>query len=214
MKRTCLLALSLGLMLLAHGAAHAQTYTLQPIVKLGDKVGNLTIKVDDGDFEVSALNDAGQLVFVTENEAGGEMLVQVADGKPTPIYNADLAFRGVVVPDGRHALRMEFRPAILAISIGISLATAMLLITLTLWRKQNGRGFHEKAGRCQGIFLSRTIAKVSGPTNGRPYAAPHRHRPPFPYLGEFFGREGICQGRARCLGAACEPLTNSLPSAT
>src|SRR5438046_3038654 len=44
-------------------------------------------------------------------------------------------------------------------------------------------------------FLSRTIAKVSGPTNGRPYAAPNRHRPPFPYLGELFGRENLSRAR-------------------
>src|SRR5438445_5893188 len=100
MKRTCLLALSLGLMLLAHGAAYAQTYTLQPIVKLGDKVGSLTIKVDDGDLEVSALNDAGQLAFVTENDAGGEMLIQVADGKPTPIMYAGSDYPGGKFPDG------------------------------------------------------------------------------------------------------------------
>jgi len=94
------------------------------------------------------------------------------DGKPTPIYDADLAVRGVVVPDGRHALRMEFRPAILAISIGISLATAMLLITLTLWRKQNGRGFHEKAGRCQGFFCPRPSRKSRGRPTGGPMLPP------------------------------------------
>lgn len=87
-------------MLLAHGAARAQTYTLQPIAKLGDKVGSLTIKVDDGDFEVGALNDAGQIAFVTENDAGGEMLVQFADGKLTPIISAGAAYPGGTFPDG------------------------------------------------------------------------------------------------------------------
>jgi hypothetical protein len=50
------------------------------------------------------------------------------DEQPTAIYPVDIALRGVVVPAGAHQLRMEFRPAILPISLGISLATAILLV--------------------------------------------------------------------------------------
>jgi Bacterial membrane protein YfhO len=49
------------------------------------------------------------------------------DGQPSTIYPVDIALRGVVVPAGAHQLRMEFRPAILPLSLGISLATAILL---------------------------------------------------------------------------------------
>src|SRR5690242_13774066 len=76
MRHARFLVLAAGLMLLAQGAARAQNYKIQPIAKFGDKVGSLTIKTDESDFEVGSLNDAGQLVFVTESEAGGEMLVQ------------------------------------------------------------------------------------------------------------------------------------------
>jgi hypothetical protein len=80
------LALTVGLTLLAHGMAQAQTtYKIQPLVKFGDKAGDVVIKTDGGDFEIGTLNDNGQLVFVTENEAGGEMLIQYADGKLIPI---------------------------------------------------------------------------------------------------------------------------------
>jgi hypothetical protein len=85
MKRLTGLAL-LGLTLLTPGAARAQaSYKIQPIVKFGDKLGDVVIKTAGGDFEIGTLNDAGQLVFVTENDAGGETLIQFADGKFTPI---------------------------------------------------------------------------------------------------------------------------------
>jgi hypothetical protein len=50
------------------------------------------------------------------------------DERPAPIHPVDIALRGVVVPAGAHQLRMEFRPVILPVSLGISLATAFLLV--------------------------------------------------------------------------------------
>ena len=52
------------------------------------------------------------------------------DETQVPIYEVDLAFRGVVVPRGMHHLRMEFQPMILPISIAISVATAVGLMAL------------------------------------------------------------------------------------
>jgi hypothetical protein len=45
----------------------------------------------------------------------------------------DIALRGVVVPDGAHRVRMEFRPVILPVSLAITLATALVLALLA-WR--------------------------------------------------------------------------------
>ncbi len=52
------------------------------------------------------------------------------DDAPSPIHRVDIALRGVVVPEGTHRVRMEFRPVILWISLAISLATAALLAWL------------------------------------------------------------------------------------
>jgi len=49
------------------------------------------------------------------------------DEQPTSVHSVDIALRGVVVPAGAHQLRMEFRPAIFPVSVGISLSTAVLL---------------------------------------------------------------------------------------
>jgi hypothetical protein len=100
MRQARFLVLAAGLTLLAQGAARAQNYKIQPIAKFGDKVGSLTIKTDESDFEVGSLNDAGQLVFVTESEAGGEMLVQYSDGQLTPIAFAGGDYPGGKWPDG------------------------------------------------------------------------------------------------------------------
>jgi hypothetical protein len=64
------------------------------------------------------------------------------DEQPATIHPVDIALRGVVVPAGAHQLRMEFRPVILPLSLGISLATAILLaISAVLYRtNQLARG--------------------------------------------------------------------------
>jgi Bacterial membrane protein YfhO len=54
------------------------------------------------------------------------------DGRPEPIHRVDIALRGVVVPSGAHRVRMEFRPMILPVSLGITLATALGLLLLGL----------------------------------------------------------------------------------
>jgi hypothetical protein len=68
-----------------HGAAHADArYTVQTIARLGDVMGS--VRSDpSGYFQVGALNDAGQLVFIARDAAGGEMLVRSADGKLEPL---------------------------------------------------------------------------------------------------------------------------------
>jgi hypothetical protein len=50
------------------------------------------------------------------------------DGRETPIHRVDLALRGVVVPAGTHRVRMEFRPEILWVGLGMTLLTGVLLV--------------------------------------------------------------------------------------
>lgn len=49
------------------------------------------------------------------------------DDRPVKIYPTDIALRGVLVPAGIHRVRMEFHPPLFALSLGISLGTAILL---------------------------------------------------------------------------------------
>lgn len=88
MKAIRLPALAVGLVLLASAAARAAgSYRLQPIVRLGDKIGDAKIKIGHS-LWAGSLNDSGQLVFVTGSVAGSPLLVQYAEGKFTPIIVA------------------------------------------------------------------------------------------------------------------------------
>jgi hypothetical protein len=54
------------------------------------------------------------------------------DGAPVEIVRTDIAFRGLVVPAGAHEVAMRFQPAILPLSLAISLAAAILLCALAV----------------------------------------------------------------------------------
>src|SRR5438067_9299956 len=82
------LAVLSGLFFLLSAASHgAALYTIQPIVKLGAKVGTPPIKTATG-LWVGALNDSGQIAFVSGNSAGGPVLFQYAGGQFTPVLVA------------------------------------------------------------------------------------------------------------------------------
>ena len=80
------LTLAAGLALLAAPSLQADVpgYKVQSLVKLGDTIGDLKIRAT-GYFGVGSLNDSGQIAFVAQNAAGGDMLLQYSDGKIIPI---------------------------------------------------------------------------------------------------------------------------------
>jgi hypothetical protein len=80
-----LLAAVAGTMLAVCCAAWAAApYQIQPIVKQGDRLGDLRVQ-SAGAFFISSLNDGGQLVFLTNSSSGTQLLIQYADGRLTPI---------------------------------------------------------------------------------------------------------------------------------
>jgi hypothetical protein len=90
----------LGLSLAVAGAVHAQTaYQIQPIVKRGDRVGDLIL---GRRFELGALDDDGRLFLAAESDPGREMLLQVAPGRIIPIVTA-----GGEAPSGKWPADVE-----------------------------------------------------------------------------------------------------------
>jgi hypothetical protein len=79
-------------------------------------------------LELEATATAAALLVLSENDYPGWQAW--LDGHETPIYSADIAFRGVAVPAGTHRIRMEFHPYILYWSLGLSAATAIFLAIL------------------------------------------------------------------------------------
>jgi hypothetical protein len=95
----------------------------------GDPSGTESIKVDSygsASLDLSIESRGSSFLVLSEtNYPGWQAWL---DGSPTPIYATDIAFRGVLIPTGAHRLRMQFHPAVLPVSLGISLATAILLV--------------------------------------------------------------------------------------
>jgi len=96
-------ALMLGLTLLAHPSARAQTsYDIQPIIKLGDRAGNVLLQAQDGYFDLGTLNDNGQIIFTATDSSDSETLIQYSSGTFTPIVS-----RGTTYPGGNWPLNVR-----------------------------------------------------------------------------------------------------------
>ncbi len=117
--------------------------------------GELVEGQDGSSGRVELLRYAASELAVDVTASSGSLLVigdtyypgwkASIDGNPARIYPADVAFRGVVVPAGRHLVEMKFRPVILAWSAGISaLAFSLLLGVLPEW------GFRRRSGGVPG----------------------------------------------------------------
>jgi hypothetical protein len=82
------LVLAVGVLVLASRSIQAAdpAYKFQPIVKLGDTVGDLKLR-EGGYFWVGSINDSGQIAFLAQDSAGGDMLFQYSenDGQFIPI---------------------------------------------------------------------------------------------------------------------------------
>jgi hypothetical protein len=78
--------------------------------------------------------------------------VATIDGQPTPIYPVDLAFRGVVVPAGRHVVEFTYRPVSFEIGVKVAAAgflalTVMMILPIImtgLWKRR-------RRERCRGL---------------------------------------------------------------
>jgi hypothetical protein len=84
-----------------------------------------TLKYEPNAIELAVGSASGGFLVLSETYYPGWKAW--VDNRAIPIYQADIGLRGVVVPGGTHQIRLEFRPAILPISLGISLVTASLL---------------------------------------------------------------------------------------
>jgi hypothetical protein len=73
------------------------------------------------------LSDPGYVVLVDGWDAGWRATV---DGRPSPVLRANVAFRAVRVPAGRHLVEYAYRPRPLAAGLAISAACLLVAITL------------------------------------------------------------------------------------
>ncbi|HET9599553.1 MAG TPA: YfhO family protein [Anaeromyxobacteraceae bacterium] len=60
------------------------------------------------------------------------------DGRPAPLARADFAFMAVPVPEGRHTVRLEYRPTQLGRGIAVAIAAGVGLLAVLGWRRRAG----------------------------------------------------------------------------
>jgi hypothetical protein len=89
----------------------------------GGSVRALSYEPDSLELEVNTRRQA----FLVLSEAFYPGWKAWIDDRPTEICRTNIAFRGVVVPAGIHRMRMEFRPNIFYISLGVSMFTVALV---------------------------------------------------------------------------------------
>jgi hypothetical protein len=110
--------------------------TSQPVTGLSAAAGGDAGVVQVIDYQADSLRlsvrtpQAAFLVLAESFYPGWRAWV---DGAPVEIVRTDIAFRGLVVPAGAHEVAMRFQPAILPLSLAISLAAAILLCALAAW---------------------------------------------------------------------------------
>ena len=103
-------------------------------------------RADALELEVEASAPA-MLVLV---EAFGPGWRATVDGQPVEVLKANLLFRAVRVPAGRHRVGFRYRPP--SVLRGAALSVAGLLAGVTVWRAQGrGRGPRVEAGPLLGI---------------------------------------------------------------
>lgn len=82
------------------------------------------------DVELSVDAQAQGYLVLSDNYASGWQAT--VDGKPAEIIRANVAFRAVQVPPGKHVVKFEYRPALFYIGAGISAVAVVILMGLPL----------------------------------------------------------------------------------
>jgi hypothetical protein len=92
------------------------------------------------------LSAPGYLVLVDAYDPGWKATL---DGGPVSVLRANVAFRAVQVPAGRHIVQFLYRPLWLLRGLGLSLATVISLVSIGLvamWRGDKRRGQTTRSG--------------------------------------------------------------------
>lgn len=80
------------------------------------------------------LREAGYVVLADAFDPGWRATL---DGAPVPVLRANLAFRAVQAPAGRHRVEMVYRPR--GLWVGVAVSAAALLVTLVLGARRDSQ---------------------------------------------------------------------------
>src|SRR3989442_15573288 len=86
-------------------------------VIIRDRLNDIEVQVDTPRTAMLVLNDSWDPGWLAR-----------VDGVQQPVLRVNYAFRGVVVPEGKHAVTFSYRPRPLLIGMAVSSITLMLLV--------------------------------------------------------------------------------------
>ena len=115
-------------------AISEETIALQPAAGAGGADEVQVVDYRPASLELAVRSRGGALLVASDNYYPGWKAW--LDDRPAPIHRVDIAFRGVIVPDGAHRVRMAFEPVILPVSLAISLLTGLFLLFLAFRRRR------------------------------------------------------------------------------
>ncbi|MCI0441974.1 YfhO family protein, partial [bacterium] len=75
----------------------------------------------------------GYLVIAENNFPGWHAEI---DGKSAPILTANYAFQALALKQGKHAIKMEFRPAYYTITLFITITSFLIMITALIIQRR------------------------------------------------------------------------------
>ncbi len=84
---------------------------------------------------VSLDTDSRTPAFLASSESNYPGWRATIDGRETPIYYTNVAFRGIAVPAGKHRVEFMFRPAIVVWSFALSMA-AWAAFAILFWKSR------------------------------------------------------------------------------
>jgi len=107
-----------------------------------ERIANDAVEITQSESERVTMraqtSAAGYLVLADSWYPGW---VASVDGKPAPIYRADIIFRAVPLDPGSHVVVFEYRPMSLMIGAGISFVSLVATIAIAFaWRRKNNSG--------------------------------------------------------------------------
>jgi len=112
----------------------------------------LALNSEDADSNASATiasESATRMEVRTKSTRAGFLVTSDAyypgwrasiDGRDVPLYRADYAIRGVLMPAGEHTVRFDYRPRSFYLGAGVSLISMLLMIALAVRARLFGAG--------------------------------------------------------------------------
>jgi hypothetical protein len=129
----------MGLVLLAEDAADSAGGATESGVASDSGSSTLTAVTIPAPGEVLVDTEGAAAAWVVVSEIHDPAWRATIDGRAAPVLRADLGLLAVEVPAGKHELVLRYRPRTVPLGIGLSLLSAVILLTAGIHGRRRAR---------------------------------------------------------------------------